>query len=344
MRTSRYLSYEERLVIERMHRKKATQREIAEVLGVSQQAISKELRKGRYIHTGVYKDYPAYSAEKAQSVVDKGNQNKGVACKFYALDATSVEMLVYCIKKQKFSPYAALRMLSADLGFRPFSLNSLYKYIGRGLLDGLCNSDLPEKNLRRHRKEHIQKRTKKQAGRSIDVRPPAVDSRAEFGHWEGDCVIGKQSGAGEVFLTLTERVSRFELIFKMPDKTAASVCKVLNTISRKCDFKSLFRSITFDNGSEFSACRRMEFYRGKRRTNVYYAHPYSSWERGTNERHNRIIRRWFPKGKSLAAVLQSDCARVARWMNEYPRRQLGGLSPVEVLARYISPSVFDALA
>ena len=147
-----------------------------------------------------------------------------------------------------------------------------------------------------------------------------------------------------MFLTLTERVSRFELIFKMPDKTAASVCKVLNMISRKCNFKRLFKSITFDNGSEFSACRRMEFYRGKRRTNVYYAHPYSSWERGTNERHNRIIRRWFPKGKSLAAVLQSDCARVARWMNEYPRRQLGGLSPVEVLARYVSPSVFDALA
>ena len=213
-----------------------------------------------------------------------------------------------------------------------------------GLLEGVGAMDLPEKVSRKRRKKSAATTSKrKQAGRSIDFRPAVVKLRSEFGHWEGDCVIGKKSGVDEVLLTLTERVSRIELIFKMRDKTAASVCKVLNMLSRKCNFKELFKSITFDNGSEFSDCKHMEFYRGKRRTNVYYAHPYSSWERGTNERHNRIIRRWFPKGKSLADVQQSDCARVARWMNEYPRRQLGGLSPVEVLARYVSPSVFDAL-
>ena len=344
MRTSRYLSYEERKVIERMHRKKATQKEIAEVLGVSQQAISKELRKGRYIHSGYFKDYPAYSAEKGQAVVDAGNRNKGAACKFYAMQPFYTDYIVYLIKQKKFSPYAALKAVSQHLGFRPFSLNSLYGYISRGLLEGVGVMDLPEKVSRKRRKKSVAIALKrKQAGRSIDVRPAAVQLRSEFGHWEGDCVIGKKSGVDEVLLTLTERVSRFELIFKLRDKTAASVCKALNQISRSCDFKQLFKSITFDNGPEFSACKRMEFYRGQRRTNCYYAHLYSSWERGTNERHNRIVRRWFPKGKSLAYVQQSDCARVARWMNEYPRRQLGGLSPVEVLARYVSPSVFDAL-
>ena len=326
-----------------MHRKKATQKEIAEVLGVSQQAISKELRKGHYIHRGHYKDYPAYSAEKGQAIVDVGGMNKGAACKFFALDPYHVEKLIYLIKKLKFSPYAALRTVSRSLGFRPFSLNSLYNYIDMGLLEGVGAMDLPEKVSRKRRKKSAATTSKKkQAGRSIDFRPAVVKLRSEFGHWEGDCVIGKKSGVDEVLLTLTERVSRIELIFKMRDKTAASVCKVLNMLSRKCNFKELFKSITFDNGSEFSDCKHMEFYRGKRRTNVYYAHPYSSWERGTNERHNRIIRRWFPKGKSLADVQQSDCARVARWMNEYPRCQLGGLSPVEFLARYVSPSVFDA--
>lgn len=344
VRTSRYLSFDERKVIERMHKKKATQKEIAEVLGVSQQTISKELKKGRYIHTGKFKDYPAYSAEKGQAIVDAGNRNKGAACRLYAMESYYVDYLIYLIKIKKFSPYAALRAVSAHLGFRPFCLNSLYNYINLGLLEGVGAMDLPEKVRRKRRKKAVDNsRKRKAAGRSIEVRPPAVAARSEFGHWEGDCVIGRQSGTGETLLTLTERVTRFELIFKLEHKDTASVCKALNQISRCCDFKALFKSITFDNGTEFSACKRMEFYRGKRRTDVYYAHPYSSWERGTNERHNRIIRRWWPKGRSLAGVQQSDCVRVARWMNDYPRRILGGLSPREALAQHVPLSVFDDL-
>ena len=344
MRHSRYLSYSERLVIERMLKQKATQKQIAAVLGVSQQAISKELQKGKYIHTGNYKDCVRYSADVAQKVIDEGKKNKGTSCKFFELDSASVDTLVYCIKKKKLSPYAALRSLSDCLGYCPFSLNSLYKYIKRGFLSGLGRHDLPELWRKREKKPKSRICLKKQAGKSIELRPDHINDRSCFGHWEGDCVIGKRSGVGEVLLTLTERKSRFEMIFKMDYKRAVSVVSVLDRLSDRLDFQRIFKSITFDNGSEFSDSAGMEFNKGVKRTDCFYAHPYSSFERGTNERHNRIIRRFFPKGASLAAVTQENCVAVARWMNNLPRRILGGLSPAEVLQNSVDSDIYDMLA
>ena len=144
-------------------------------------------------------------------------------------------------------------------------------------------------------------------GESIENRPQEINDRETFGHWEMDCVEGKKK-TKEALLVLSERLTRQEIIIKMPDKTAASVVKALNRLERKYGrrFPQVFKSITVDNGSEFADCAGIEksiFGRGKRqRTTVYYCHPYSAYERGTNENINKMIRRFLPKGTDFRQV------------------------------------------
>lgn len=137
-----------------------------------------------------------------------------------------------------------------------------------------------------------------------------------------DCVEGKK-GTKKTFLVLTERYSRYEIIRIMKDHTAASVIKALNSIERLygADFYKIFQTITIDNGSEFSdyeglekSCRLVGS-----RTAVYYCHPYSAYERGSNENQNKMIRRHYPKGVSLEKVTPADTRKLEKWINNYPR-------------------------
>jgi IS30 family transposase len=145
-----------------------------------------------------------------------------------------------------------------------------------------------------------------------------------------DSVVGSRSGVGETLLVLTERKTRFELIFKVPSKESASTVSVLDYLQRRCAFRQIFKTITMDNGVEFANSRRLERDKsGRRRTYCFYCHPYTSCERGSNENNNRLIRRWFRKGQSLRNVTQGDAVRVARWMNNYPRAILGWKTATE---------------
>ena len=138
-----------------------------------------------------------------------------------------------------------------------------------------------------------------------------------------DSIVGQARGSGESCLVLTERLTRFQLIVHAPDKTSASTVSALRALSRHCAFPDLFKTITVDNGSEFQAYDAM----CSLGTEVYYCHPYTSCERGSNERNNRIIRRFKPKGKSLAKMTAHECRSISRWMNDYPRKVLGCRSP-----------------
>ena len=169
------------------------------------------------------------------------------------------------------------------------------------------------------------------AGESIEQRPEEIDEREEFGHWEGDTVY---SGKGKrkttrALLTLTERKTRKEIIIAIPNRKAETVVKALDALERKLGarrFRAIFKSITFDNGTEFAAAERLErscVNKRLPRTKVYFCHPYSSWERGTNENTNGMIRRRFPKGTNFAAVTNAQIAQAENWINHYPRKILG---------------------
>ena len=131
-------------------------------------------------------------------------------------------------------------------------------------------------------------------------------------------------------MTLTERKFREEIIIRLSDKTQRAVKRALDWTERKygSKFKEKFKTITTDNGSEFLNFKSLEkSYKSKaKRFKMYYAHPYSSWERGSNENANGIIRRFFPKGTDFSRISLSEIQAVEDWMNDYPRRILGGIS------------------
>lgn len=169
------------------------------------------------------------------------------------------------------------------------------------------------------------------ATRSIDKRPKEANERAVAGHWEMDTVYSGKGCSPSCLLTLTERKTRTEIARKIPDRTSASVTAEIDKIERQLGsglFRKMFKSLTPDNGVEFSnaVCLESSVLRKQPRTELYFAHPYSSFERGTNENHNGIIRRFIPKGSDIGLEKISSIRKIQNWMNNYPRRILGGKS------------------
>lgn len=171
-------------------------------------------------------------------------------------------------------------------------------------------------------------------------RDPEIAERTTFGHWEGDCVCGKKK-TKEALFVLSERLTRQEIIMKIPDQTAASVVAALNKLERRYGkrFAKVFKSITFDNGSEFADCAGIEksiYGKNRKRTKVYYCHPYSAYERGTNENINKMIRRFLPKGTDFRKVTAAYILRVETWINNYPREILGFASSNDLFTLHLA--------
>ena len=189
------------------------------------------------------------------------------------------------------------------------------------------------------RKKHYEKATVKRAprGTSIEKRPEEVLRRNSFGHWEMDCVVGKKFSR-DTLLVFTERLTRYEIIVKMPNRKQETVVKSLNRLERRFGnkFRKVFKTITVDNGSEFSDFVGLEksIYKG-RRTSVYYCHPYTSCERGSNERLNREIRRIFPKGTDFTKVSEERVKACEDWVNAYPREIFGYATSAEKFAEQL---------
>lgn len=165
--------------------------------------------------------------------------------------------------------------------------------------------------------------------RGIETRPPVVELRTAVGHWEGDLVVGAH--ATGYLVTLVERVTRFTLVgwsrTKEADEVAAVVIKLLQTVGVACT------GITFDNGKEFA--RHAEI-ASALKADVFFARPYHSWERGTNENTNGLIRRLYPKGVSLAAIGPADLRRIDTFLNDRPRKCLDWQTPREVMAAFLA--------
>jgi len=317
------LDHDKRIQLEALIRAGHSKKEVAALLGCHLSTVYRELRRGRCKQRdSMWREYYAYSVTVADADARQKRSNCGAPLKIGGNSALAA-YVERRIMVDRYSPAAvSAELRRSDLGY--LCPDTIYRYIHRRIFQELRPSHLPAHGIRKHPYERVVRAHKSQFGSSIDVRPLEVAARTSFGHWEMDCVVGKLKGRNQSILVMTERLTRAELVFKLPSKTADSVVSVLDRLSRSCSFRKIFKSITMDNGSEFAASNRMEFTAsGRRRTYCYYCHPYTSCERGSNENANRLIRRWFKKGRSLAAVTDADCLRVARWMNQYPRAVLG---------------------
>ena len=318
------LTYTDRLKIEALYNSKVPVKDIAETIGFSFQAIYKELKKGFYTHRNTdWTDTVKYSCDIAQQKTDYRQSSKGVPLKL-GNDYEFVKFVEEKIK-QHYSPGAILGMIRREgLEFKTNVCRvTLYSYIDKGLFLNVTNKDLLRKGKVKKKKYKKVRAKRACAGDSIEKRPKYIDDRVEFGHWELDTVEGRRK-KGEVLFVLTERMTRYEIIYKAKDKTALSLVKFLNKLERqyKSFFSQIFKTVTVDNGSEFALCEEMEnsvLYRNKKRTKIYYCHPYSSWERGSNENQNAFIRRFIPKGTPLEPYSQKLIDDIAQFINTYPR-------------------------
>lgn len=206
---------------------------------------------------------------------------------------------------------------------------TLYNYFDLGLLP-IKNIDLPEK-LRRNTKSKRVRENRKSLGKSIEERPIIVESRSEFGHWEFDSVLVSKDADEPVALTMVERMIRAAIWLRVADHSAAAVTHAIQRLKQEfgTHFSDVFKTITADNGSEFAELSAQE----TTSTQVYFTHPFSSWEKGTNECHNRMLRRFIPKGKHISDYSIDDILFFADRINALPRKILGYHTPEEMFEK-----------
>ena len=318
------ITWTDRLNIEKLFNSGASYRAIARRIGFSVSSAYREIQRGLYDHLdgATWKTFKRYSAQIAQDDADWQATAKGCPIKLG--------------NNHSFAETVSERVLSGespdqivgDLRSRSkwtVSTPTLYRYIDKGFIPGITNKNLWQKSKKKSRRYRKVKASRAPKGDSIERRPEEIDSRSVFGHWEMDSVIGKAKGQNESLLVLTERLTCFEVIVKPEAKTAKAVVSALSKIVGGFP-ENTFQTITVDNGPEFSDCDGIQ----NLINTVYYCHPYSSCERGSNENANRIIRRFFPKKQSMKAVTQKNCDAVAHYMNNMHRKILGYRTAAEL--------------
>jgi len=324
-RSFKHLSTYERGKIHVLLKEGYSQRQIAKRLNRSPSTISREIKRGTTTQFNYdLSTYEQYFPETGQAVYEKNRLACGNKAKLLQVE----EFLQYAEKKilkQSWSPDAVVGEALKTKKFTKdemVSTKTLYNYIDQNLLN-VKNIDLQLKVNRRPNK-HINRKHKRLSGKSISQRPKKVNKREEFGHWEIDTVRGKRSN-DNVLLTITERKTRQHLIRVLKSKTSAAVNEAIKKIKNQFgDFtQNIFKTITADNGSEFANLINNDI-------DVYYAHPYSAWERGSNERHNGLIRRFIPKGKAIKDYSKIQIKRIQNWCNNYPRKLLDYKTPEQL--------------
>ena len=338
---SHQLTRADRIKIEALLKEGLSKQKIAVHLGVHRSTIYNELKRGEYEHRNSdWTTETRYSPDIAQEKAEENLKVRGTQLKI-GNDIAYANYIEDKIVNEDYSPAAVLGELKAQGREGEFNTTvcvaTLYSYIDKGVFLKLTNKDLPvKKNKKRGYKKVRKQQARAAAGDSIEKRPEEIDQREEFGHWEMDSVIGKRGVSKNVLLVLTERKTRDEIIFKLPDHTDEAVVAALDRLERRYGadmFKQIFKTITVDNGSEFADVNGLErsiLEEGEKRTHLYYCHPYSSWERGTNEVTNKMVRRKVPKGTNFDDKTDEDIKKIENWINGYPRRIHGYRSAGEL--------------
>jgi IS30 family transposase len=286
------------------------QTEIAQVIGVHKSTISRERRRNRGLR--------GYRPKQAQRFAEI-RRAKAVTTRISPDTWILVERLV----KNDWSPEQISGWLSREFQIM-VSHESIYQFILKNKRQGGdLYLHLRCKKQRRKRYGSTNYRGRIPDRISIDQRPAVVDMRSRVGDWELDTIIGK--GHKQALVSLTERKSRLTLIAKVKHKSAELVSQSIQRLL--VPLASKVFTLTSDNGKEFA--RHQEIAKALR-ANFYFAHPYSSWERGLNENTNGLIRQYFPKKHDFTTITEKAISMVMNKLNNRPRKCLGFKTPNEV--------------
>lgn len=310
---------------------------IANAIGVNKSTISRELRnriKSKInVMSGKIKNKP-YNAIDAQN----DYKYKRLMSKAEYMLEKYPDMKKFIedkILNDKWAPDAVVGyMKSHDYfnrnGFSSITVQTIYNAIRYNIINVKIKDMRRMKYDSKYEYKELKEVKESKRDYSIEKRDKEIDKRLVFGHFELDTVIGKKNGINECLMTITERKTRYEMIFKLNSKSANEVVYKFNQIKNfmKKNFNKVFKTITTDNGSEFSDFKNII---KDTKTEIYFCHPYCSGEKGSNERNNEIIRYFIPKGIPIENYSCKNINDIVNWMNNYPRKILNYKTPLEAM-------------
>ena len=311
------MTKQERRHMEFLWSKGTSKKQIANVLKRHHSTICRALNNQKnwdYKRIGK-KVVKSYCAEMAQKNFDANKSKRGAKYKFIKNESVLAQIEEGVLKGG--SPDAVIgrmiyRHIEVDITPR-----TIYNYVTQGI-SKITPFDLRFKLRRKRVKQKRLREHKRKMGKSIELRAENINNRTEFGHWEGDCIVDKEDNA---ILVCIERVSRCCVLRKLNKHESKEVLEKMKEIKSQ----HYMKSITVDNGSEFYKITQLE----DENFEVYFTRPYSSFEKGSVENLNGIIRRYIPKGTNLSALTTETVQRIQNQVNDYPRKILGYMTAQE---------------
>lgn len=308
---------------------------IANYLGVHKSTISRELKKRKKYRLMIISGRSIPKPYNATDAQNDYNFKRGLSKGEYKLIKypKMAKFIEDKIKIDKWSPdvivgYMRTHRYFEKDGFCKISVPTIYNAIRYNIIDVKLEDTRRMKYKPEYEYHEQTSLPESKIQYSIETRPDEIDKRLVFGHFELDTVIGTRKGKHECLMTLTERKTQFEIIFKLQFKNSEEVVKKFNQIKSfmKSNYNKVFKSLTTDNGSEFSDFLGII---ADTKTKIYFCHPYCSGEKGTNEKNNSIIRYFIPKKTLIENYSFEDINAIANWMNNYPRKKLNYKTPLE---------------
>jgi IS30 family transposase len=296
-----------------LRRQGCNQSEIARQLGRHRSTVCREVRRNSTRADGHYRAFTAQ--ERTNGRRSRSRRDSHFTTEDFAL--------IDALLRRQWSPEQVAGHLARS-GLLSISHETIYRHVWRDKKQGgsLYTHLRGARKRRRKRYGAYDSRGRLAGKRMIGERPPEVEARRRVGHWEADTVMG--TGSKDCVATLVERKTGLVLIGKLGDRTAEGLSR--RVVRLMISSGARFETVTADNGTEFHDYKQIE-----RRAGVtfYFARPYHSWERGSNENANGLIRQYLPKGASMAGLTQHQCNAIARKLNTRPRKRLGFRTPLE---------------
>lgn len=360
----KHLTLEDRISIEILHTAGFNNSFIGAFIGKNRSSIKRELdknaieiwdinsRKSPYRDKGQI-NIKYYSSEKAQKNAEENKLKNRKKCKLdrYA----NLRWAVVALIKEKNIDYSpdVIANLSKEGKIKnaetSIGTNAIYRAV-KARKYGLTINDLPHgRGYFKKQNNNVHTQTKEISERkkeiSIEVMPEEIKRKEVDTHFEGDSVVGVAKGKHETLITLANPVSQFVFIRRSENKTSQATVETLDRLEIEIPgLREIMTSILFDNGVEFSKFdEMMKSIKDKeeKRFQVYFTHPYASYERGCNENKNRLIRRYFKKGKLVENLSDEDILNIERKINNMPRKALGYKTPLEVFENNLKRKGID---
>lgn len=314
----------------KMHEMEKTNREVARACRVSASTISDTLNLYQHPDKRIWQEMCCY--EKAKYVWDM-QKARARAKKRFRGHIGDREKRQYVEKKlveKEWSPEIISRKMPEEIG-QTISTNTVYRYVnsnGARLRRHLHEKGKPRKQRIAHRRGRFKQRERPQK-KYIDQRPAVINSREEFGHWEGDLVLGPKKGSGYVLLSLIERKTRLKAFIRMPNAEAKNALGYMLAFFLQLPVFAR-KSITLDNGSEFSIFYMRNLEKTLANFQVYYTETYSPQQKGSDEHSNGRLRRAYPKKTDFAFVPKSELKLEVQKLNDRPMKLHDYKTPQEM--------------